>query len=138
MRAVMTIIASGLALSGCATTSPSGGGTLGALLGQSVMRGGPLERAIAEADRHPLGSAQNPVRADSPVGQQAYLRRLRCSDGTTPKFRRDGNIGVGAFGNIVDLYAVGCGMGQARAVYMDMYHSGYVERRAVPGFTISG
>jgi hypothetical protein len=125
-----------LTVSGCATTAPSSNNPLESLLmGQS--RSGPeLTRAIAAAEQHPLGSERNPVRAEMPTGQQAYLRRLRCSNGEAPTFNRERNVGVGAFGNIVDLYAVGCGMNQARSIYMDMYHRGHVEQRAVPGFTI--
>ncbi|SIO14052.1 hypothetical protein SAMN02745824_3106 [Parasphingorhabdus marina DSM 22363] len=85
-----------------------------------------------------LGQPQNPVRAEMPQGQRAYLNRLRCSDGTPPKYFREGSMGIGPFGNIVDRYAVDCGDAEPGQVKldMDMYHSGYVEKNPVPGFSI--
>ena len=109
-----------------------------ALSGQSQMSGKRLDRAVAEAAKHPLGSKQNPVRASMPPGQHAYLRRLRCSDGRAPQFDRVGNYGLGVYGNIIDGYSVDCGSAAPGKVeiFMDMYHSGHVETRPVPGFTI--
>lgn len=108
------------------------------LSGQSQTSGSRLEQLIATAASHPLGSSRNPVRADAPAGQRAYLARLRCSDGTAPRFQRRGSVGPQVFGNIIDDYQVDCGTaapGQV-SVRMDLYHPGYVETRAVPGFTI--
>ena len=96
-----------------------------------------LEAAIAEAERFPLGSKENPVRENGPAGQRAYLARLRCADGTAPKFARAGNVGDGPFGYIVDLYRVTCAGAPPVDVHMDMYHDG-PETRPVPGFTIAG
>ncbi|HMO76382.1 MAG TPA: hypothetical protein PKD99_15330 [Sphingopyxis sp.] len=108
------------------------------LSGKSAVKGKKLKKAIEQADTHPLGSEANPVRAAMPPGQRAYLSRLRCADGQKPEFERMGSMGIGPFGNIVDGYSVRCeGSEPASAtVYMDMYHAGYVELRAVPGFTI--
>lgn len=113
MRNYLFIAASSALLAGCVTTSGAGGGGT-------------------------LGSAQNPVRADMPQGQRAYLNRLRCSDGSVPKYGRIGNVGVGVNGNIVDRYDVNCGSAAPGRVTidMDMYYPGYVETQAVPGFTI--
>ncbi|MCU0729736.1 MAG: hypothetical protein MUF41_06525, partial [Sphingopyxis sp.] len=110
------------------------------LAGQSQLSGAALERRVAEPARHPLGSPQNPVRAESPVGQRAYLSRLRCANGRAPTFSRAGNVGFGVFGNIVDRYVVECaGSSPATTMIdMDMYHPGHIERAAVPGFTIDG
>lgn len=99
------------------------------------LRGEELEKAIAEAETHPLGSKDNPVRENQPQGQRAYLRRLRCEDGSAPSFDRAGNVGEGVFGFIVDLYKVTCTGKPAIDVYIDMYHDG-PEKRPVPGFTI--
>ena len=109
-----------------------------AMAGESQTSGSALERRIAAAARHPLGANEKPVRAAMPPGQQAYLRRLRCSDGRTPSFNRVGNVGLGVYRNIVDHYRVDCGAAAPGRVdvYMDMYHRGYVEDRPVPGFTI--
>lgn len=109
------------------------------LAGKSAMKGKKLEKAIEKADANPLGSEANPVRAAMPQGQRAYLASLRCADGKAPAFDRIGNMGVGTFGNIVDAYSVRCeGSEPAESqIYMDMYHAGYAETRAVPGFTIA-
>lgn len=109
------------------------------LAGESQIQGAELERLIAAAAAHPLGSRENPVRATMPPGQHAYLRRLRCGNGNTPEFSRIGNFGAGVYGNIIDGYQVNCGTAAPGdvVIYMDMYHGGYVEDRPVPGFTIS-
>lgn len=108
--------------------------------GESAMQGRELERAVEQAEKHPLGSSENPVRVSRPQGQRAYLARLRCADGKAPKFQRRGNLGPGVFGNIVDLYDLRCeGSEPATSeVVMDLYHLGRNEDRPVPGFTISG
>lgn len=140
-----------LALSGCATVATGGanGNARGndaalsraldlMMAGQSQMQGAELERAVAAAAQYPLGSIQNPVRAAMPPGQRAYLSRLRCPDGATPSFTRRGNLGPGPYNNIIDDYAVTCPGKNPVSIVMDMYHAGYVENRAVPGFTITG
>ncbi len=97
-----------------------------------------LRPLIRQAERHPLGSRENPVRVHTPRGQFAYLQTLRCSDGSPPQFRRVGNFGAGVYGSIIDGYDVRCaGAEPGRSmVYMDMYFPGHVETRPVPGFTI--
>lgn len=82
-----------------------------------------------------LGSRDNPVRSHMPDGERAYLARLVCFDGSRPAFRRRSSMGVGPYTTILDLYDVTCGATNHEVV-MDMYHHAYVERRAVPGFTI--
>ncbi|WHU01142.1 hypothetical protein [Sphingomonas sp. NIBR02145] len=99
------------------------------------MKGNKLEKAIAKAAESPLGSKANPVRENMPEGEVAYLRKLRCEDGTAPKFDRAGNVGEGPYGFIVDLYKVTCPGKDAVDVHIDMYHDGG-ETRPVPGFTI--
>lgn len=107
--------------------------------GESALQGKKLDKAIAKAEAHPLGSLENPVRAAMPQGQRAYLAQLRCSDGAAPAFQRTGNVGVGVFGNIIDHYVLRCATGAPAeaSVYMDMYHLGHSEPRAVPGFTMA-
>src|SRR5262249_7671707 len=46
----------------------------------------------AAIEAQPLGSKGNPVRTYQPPGEQAYLQRLRCPDGSTPAFERQGNV----------------------------------------------
>lgn len=106
------------------------------MAGESWLQGKDLEKAIAKADKHALGSKENPVRVARPEGQRRYLGRLRCSDGKAPKFYRAGNVGEGPFGNIVDLYIVTCEGGEPKEsqIHMDMYHKGHDEQRLVPGF----
>jgi hypothetical protein len=89
----------------------------------------------AAIEAQPLGSKGNPVRTYLPPGQQAYLGRLRCPDGSTPTFQRQGTVGEGPYTTIVDAYEVRCAE-KSVVIYLDMYHPGYFEPRAVPGFTI--
>lgn len=100
------------------------------------LTGAELKAAIDKAAVHPLGSKDNPVRADGPTGQRAYLKQLRCPDGKTPGFHRQGNVGPGIYGYIIDAYEVDCDKTET-IVYMDMYHR-HSETAAVPGFTIEG
>ena len=105
-------------------------------LGLATPSDAELARRRARAMRQPLGSRANPVLADMPAGQAAYLARLRCPGGAAPAATRAGNLGPGPYGTIVDEYRVTCPDGTSAAVVMDMYHGGYVEAGAVPGFTI--
>lgn len=129
-----SIILASLALAACAT-APAGND--GFDLFGPQMTSAQLQRAIASASAHPLGSEKNPVRASMPPGQRAYLGRLRCSDGNAPAFQRGGSVGEGPFGGIMDVYNLQCLTGEPKtaSVYMDMYHD-HVEDRAVAGFTI--
>jgi hypothetical protein len=106
--------------------------------GPKAPSGKKLEKLIAEAQAHPLGSEKNPVRADMPGGQRAYLSRLRCADGKRPQFERVGSFGVGVYGRIIDGYEVLCkgSAPEKSMIYMDMYHPGHREPDAVAGFTI--
>lgn len=105
-------------------------------LGMAGLSGKKLAKAIAKAEQSPLGSKANPVRENMPAGQLAYLARLRCADGSTPAYFREGNVGLGVYRNIVDLYRVTCAGAAPVEVYMDMYHDG-PENRPIPGFTIA-
>lgn len=97
-----------------------------------------LQRAIAAADAHPLGTTANPIRVAGPEGALAYVARLRCADGSAAKIgsRRDG--GVGAYGSLVQLYPVDCGSTAPGRVdlLVDIYHEENVETRAPAGFTL--
>ena len=104
-------------------------------LGMDGLSGKKLAKAIAKAERSPLGSKANPVRENMPQGQLAYLRRLRCTGGEPPAYARRGNVGLGVYKNMVDHYVVTCPGAAPVDVYMDMYHDG-PENRPVPGFTI--
>lgn len=142
------IFAVALLLGACASNSEdmslSADDSLGDSFFEDMMSGGrfkgaALDAALKAAEKHPMGSEKNPVRADMPEGQRAYLQRLRCANGKPPNYQRAGNIGPGVFGSIVDLYEVRCdGSTPAEAeVYMDMYFPGHVEQRTVPGFLLT-
>ena len=98
-----------------------------------------LQRAIAAASAHPLGTAANPVRVGGPEGARAYLGRLRCANGSAPTIGARSAAGVGAYGTIVDAWPLDCGAGGAAAVRLviDLYHDGHVEDRAPSGFAIA-
>jgi hypothetical protein len=91
---------------------------------------------IRAAEQHPLGTLDNPIRVGGPVGEHAYLGRLRCPDGAIPHVGPRGEGGVGAFGSITGAYAVSCGASQTRLIF-DIYHEEHVEDRAPPGFTLA-
>lgn len=142
-----------LAFGGCASAAPlvesaPGGGDMAKLgppqQSDDLTAGGRykepwLSAAVKGAAAHSLGSLENPVRADMPEGQHAYLKRLRCADGKAPRYARAGNLGFGVFGSIIDAYDVSCpGSSPAKStIIMDMYFPGHVETRAVAGFTIT-
>ncbi len=83
-----------------------------------------------------LGTQTNPVRCDDPKGERQYLNRLRCADNNRPVYSRIGSFGIGPYGNILDGYSVKCEGKDEVTIFMDMYHEDYVEKEAVPGFTI--
>lgn len=112
---------------------------------QKMLSGGPmldepeLSRRIAQAEKYPLGSKDNPVRVAMPQGQREYLSSLRCSDGSVPSFFRTGNLGMGIYMSMIDDYLVDCGSvapGQVHVV-MDMYFPNHKESRPVPSFTMA-
>jgi len=108
------------------------------IFGFKVPGGEALEKLIEKAQAHPLGSKENPVRADMPGGQRAYLNRLRCADGKRPGFFRVGSFGAGPYERIIDGYEVTCkdSTPEKAMIFMDMYHPGHKEPAAVEGFTI--
>jgi len=108
------------------------------MLGQSGASVDPLAEIAAQAAaaaRHPFGTAQNPVRVGGPMGERAYLQRLRCADGTPPRIGARSDAGIGAYGSVVAAYALTCGAAPAQVV-MDMYHEEHRESRAPAGFTL--
>ncbi len=99
-----------------------------------------LAEAIAEAGAHPLGTIRNPVRVAGPDGERAYLARLRCSDGRAPAIGAKSAAGVGAYGSLVDAYALDCGAAAPGRISLvvDRYHEENPEARAPAGFRIAG
>jgi len=108
-------------------------------IGLAMLAGLTLTGCVTtDADRGKLGDEANPVKADMPQGERAYLARLRCDDGQAPAFVRMGSFGVQHSSHVIDGYEVTCAGGQpARTVvFMDMYHPGHVETQPVAGFTL--
>ena len=98
-----------------------------------------LQQTMAAAAAHPLGTAENPIRVGGPEGTAAYLARLRCADGSSPKIGAKGEGGVGAYGSLVDLYPVDCGAAAPgrRELRIDIYHEENAESRAPAGFRLN-
>lgn len=136
MRRAVWMVAALLGAAGCASAPENDMSDLMSFMG--AVSPAESARVAARLADKPLGSAQNPVRADMPAGQRAYLSRLRCANGRAPTFDRIGSFGDGPYGSIIDGYSVVCaGSSPAESVvHMDMYHSGHAEAAAVPGFTI--
>jgi hypothetical protein len=84
----------------------------------------------------PLGSRTNPIRCAGPYGEREYLHRLRCADGTLVAFRREGSVGIGPRGHVIDDYRVSCGTA-SRSMFFDMYHPHHRETAPVDGFNLS-
>jgi hypothetical protein len=133
-RIALMILVAAAAPAG-AQEKPNEGRELMRSLGMGGLSGKALEKAIAKAEKSPLGSKANPVRENMPEGERAYLARLRCADGAKPEAERKGNVGSGVYGNHVDLYSVTCPGAEPLEVYMDMYHDG-PELRPIAGFTV--
>jgi hypothetical protein len=132
----MLIVAMTLFAAGCATQTAPEPDPLA-----EMFSGVPAERSnriAATLTGHPLGSAQNPVRAHRPAGERGYLARLRCADQRAPQFERIGSFGAGPYGMILDGYDVRCpGSSPASStIYIDMYHPTHHETAAPPGFKI--
>ena len=129
-----------LTVAACATSGERAGSqgpseaetaTLDMMLGGG--RAADEETVAAVEASGPLGSRANPVRAHMSQGQRAYMRSLRCPDGSVPRFQRDGSAGGSPYGGITDVYSWSCPGGEEGSVYIDMYHPGHVERRAPEG-----
>lgn len=132
-----------LCAAGCAAGAAKPAAS-GPQVSAEVLKGGQLLQpwlgaALNESERHRLGSKENPVRADMPAGQRAYLARLRCNNDAPPTWSRVGNLGSGVFGSIVDQFDLRCeGAHPPRTIIvMDMYFKGHVEARAIDGFGIA-
>lgn len=82
----------------------------------------------------PLGTRENPVRASMPIGEQDFFMRLRCPEGDAPTFERQGSIGTGPYGNVLDSYRATCRSGKTSTIIIDMYHQ-HREMRDINGFT---
>jgi hypothetical protein len=97
-----------------------------------------IARQVAAASAHPLGTRENPVRVGGPQGQQDYIARLRCADGSEPQASTREDAGIGAYGSVVQAFGLDCGAAAPGRVqlYMDMYHAEHREEGAPLGFRI--
>jgi hypothetical protein len=95
--------------------------------------------ASASDPAPPLGSAANPVRAHTFLGEIEYLARLRCPDGTRPHTQRLRPPRVEAHGHRLVGYRVRCiYLNTEVQVFLDSFHPDYAETEAVGGFTTAG
>lgn len=98
-----------------------------------------IAEAIAAANAYPLGTPANPIRAGGPEGARAYLAGLRCADGKSPRIGLPREGGVGAFGSVLQLYALDCGAAAPGKVSLnvDIYQEEHPETRAPAGFQLA-
>jgi hypothetical protein len=128
------IAASVMLLAGCVSSADSGIEDM--LMGKTPRKNLSAEE-LATIDRHPLGSARNPVKVQGVEGEYRYLARLRCPEDKPPVVERMGSAGdMSPYGSIMDIYKAACDAPPAFTIFVDMYHPGHVEQVAVPGFTI--
>ena len=129
------IVAAGVVLlAGCASSADSG---LESILSGQAPRKNLSAGELAEMAKHPLGSAENPVKVQGVEGEYVYLALLRCPEDKPPVVDRRGSAGtLSPYGSIMDIYEAACDAPPAFTIFVDMYHPGYVEQAAVPGFTI--
>jgi hypothetical protein len=121
-------------LAGCASNADHG---LESILSGEAPRKDLTAGELVEIAKHPLGSAQNPVKVEGVEGEYIYLARLRCPEDKPPVVDRRGSAGtLSPYGSIMDIYEAACDAPPAFVIFVDMYHRGYVELAAVPGFTI--
>ena len=132
MKAV--VAAGALILAGCASSADS---DLENILKGQAPRKNLSAGELAEIAKHPLGSAENPVKVQGVEGEYVYLARLRCPEDKPPVVDRRGSAGtLSPYGSIMDIYDAVCDAPPSFTIFVDMYHPGYVEPGAVPGFTI--
>jgi hypothetical protein len=95
-----------------------------------------IAEAIAAAAAHPLGTPANPIRVGGPEGAQSYLAGLRCGDGKPPRIGLPRQGAVGAFGSLLQLYALDCGQAAPGRIDLnvDFYQEEHPETRAPAGF----
>jgi hypothetical protein len=73
-------------------------------------------------------SREKPIKVGSkdefggPKAERAYLDSLRDEAGKGVTYHRQGSVGAGPDGNILDLYEVKTSTGRTLGLYIDMYH----------------
>lgn len=85
----------------------------------------------------PLGSKENPIRCDSPIGEREYFSRLTGPNGEKILYYRVGSFDPAPDGHTLDGYEFGFEEGEYKYfVFMDMYHENYFENEPIEGFKI--
>lgn len=91
----------------------------------------------SELNKHPLGSAENPITVVGARGENEYIAGLVCLNGEpVSSWDRLGSSGESPYGFVMDIYNVICDTNNGvveTILYMDMYHQGN-EPRAANGF----
>jgi len=93
-----------------------------------------MAAAIAAANAHPLGTLDNPIRAEGPEGSYAYLARLRCADGSPIALGTKTTGAVDVFGSVTEVHPVSCGKGAPTNLFFDIYQAENIEKRPPAGF----
>jgi hypothetical protein len=69
---------------------------------------------------------ENPVKVGppqrGPSASRKYLMCLRDSAGRPFEFRRNGSVGEGTDGHVIDQYFLKSGTGEEISIFIDMYH----------------
>jgi hypothetical protein len=85
----------------------------------------------------PVGTLENPVRADAFHGELEYLGRLRCRDGTAPQTQGIARRYSGS-GHLIRAFRVRCiYLNEEHVIFFDPHHPGHVDTRPVPGFALA-
>lgn len=86
----------------------------------------------------PLGTRNNPVRADGRAGEIDYLGKLRCPSGGAPHFHFEYRGPRGPYGNELDRFTLRCVYdNRTFAVWIDHHHPAHVETGAVAGLRLA-
>jgi hypothetical protein len=84
--------------------------------------------------KHILGSIENPVKCESPIGETTYLNTLAGPNGERIYFRRLGSKRSPDKKVILDAYHLTSPDFQFdRIIYMNMYVKGYKEKKPIEG-----
>ncbi len=81
-----------------------------------------------------LGTIDNPIRCDAPIGERSYLHQLVSETHGFIRYKRMGSFRTE--GNLLDGYAIMDLTGEKFVeLYFDMYHPGHIEESVPSGFS---
>ena len=82
-----------------------------------------------------LGSIENPIKCDGPLGERSYLSRLLGPQKQFLFFKRKGSRHSLITKNMIDIYIIASLDGNfQQTLHFDMYHPGYEEQNLPPHF----